>query len=524
MSAEAHLLQLAENIPQVVWIRDPELRSLWYVSPAYERVWGRTCKSLYDVPSSWLDAIHADDREKVSAAVANVAGTERFEVTYRVIRPDGSVRWVSDRGNLIRGEKGEVLRFVGLAEDITARVQADEQLRQAKDLAVAADHAKSAFLAAMSHELRTPLTAIIGFSELLEDLTGGPLTDRQKKYVDHILTSGRSLLDLIDQVLDIARVEVGRLALSLTPVDIGDLLDDVAMLVRPLAAKKQITIQLVLSDDVPKITADAPKVKQVVFGLLVNAVRHVPEGGEIRMRALRRTDMDGVPGEWIEVCVQDNGPGIPRAQWDRLLNDFSPIPDTGTTPRVGTGVSIALARKLIELHGGRMWLDAPPGTGTAVRFALPQTARPIGARVSPIEPMRVPTDGTAPLVLVVEDDEQASDLLAHYLEEGGFAVARAYTATQAVAMAQRLPLFAITLDPALPDGDGLDMLRTLRSQDGALARIPVVVVSVSEPRDDIADLGAIAWIVKPVNRAELLGVLRRQPGGAGALHRSPRLP
>jgi PAS domain S-box-containing protein len=524
VSAEEHLLQLAENIPQVVWITDPALRTMWYVSPAYEKVWGRSCASLYQNPKEWLEAIHEDDRARARAAMADILTTGRFDLTYRIRRPDGSVRWVLDRGTVVRGAGGEPERFVGIADDITDRVASDEQLREAKNLAEAADHAKSAFLAAMSHELRTPLTAIIGFSELMQDGTGGPLTDRQVKYVDNILSSGRALLDLIDQVLDIARVEAGRLTLTLTPVEIGHLIDDVAMLVRPLAAKKSIRLQVALSANLPKITADAPKIKQVVFGLLANGVRHGPEGGLLRMQAIHRAEHDGIAGDWIEVTVQDDGPGIPKDQRERLLNDFSLAEAGGPGPRSGTGVSLALARKLVELHGGKLWLDGDNGDGTAVRFLLPQTARPAGARTSPNEPMHVPegADPGTPVVLVVEDDPQASDLLAHYIEAAGYNVARAYTAAQGFAMAEEMRPFAITLDPALPDGDGLDLLIRMRSH-ASLARIPVVVISVSPPRGDVASLGANAWLLKPVNRSELLGVLQRQPGGGSApLHRRER--
>ncbi len=153
-------------------------------------------------------------------------------------------------------------------------------------------------------------------------------------------------------------------------------------------------------------------------------------------------------------------------------------------------MGLALARRLVELHGGRLWLDEPDGAGTCVRFVLPQAARPVGARHSPVETRLKIEDPGAPLVLVVEDDPQASDLLAHYIEAGGYAVARAYTAAEGLAMAERVRPFAITLDPALPDGDGLDLLRTLRTRT-ALATVPVVIVSVSPPRDDAVRTPAV---------------------------------
>ena len=390
------------------------------------------------------------------------------------------------------------------------------QLREAKAVAEAADHAKSAFLAAMSHELRTPLTAIIGFSELLEDGTGGPLNERQARYVNNVLSSGRALLDLIDQVLDIAKVEAGRLTLTLSLIDAGELLEDVSMLVRPLAAKKEISLAVTIDPDLPRITADAPKLKQVAFGLLANAVRHSAEGTEVRLTGSPCDPPDGGTGAWVQICVVDTGPGIVPELRDRLLSDFS-LQDVRAEGRTGTGVSLALAHRLAQLHGGRLAIESGEGVGTTMRILLPVTARPVG-RQTPAEPIDAPEgEGDMPLALVVGDDLQASDLLAQTIEGGGYRVARAYTASQGRMLAARLSPAAITIDPALPDGDGLDLLRELHAAP-AFAEVPIVVVSVSAPREDVTRLGAVAWVMKPVNRAELLGVLRRATGQAG-LHR-----
>lgn len=226
------------------------------------------------------------------------------------------------------------------------------------------------------------------------------------------------------------------------------------------------------------------------------------------------------PGEWVELCVTDTGSGIRPEDRERLLNDFGLV-DAGLapSPRSGLGMGLALARKLVDLHGGRMWLDSPGGGGTAVKFVLPLVAR--SASPTPA-PSGSPSAGGEPLVLVIEDEPTTSDLLVHYLMEAGYAVARAYTAAQGLALARSLRPVAITLDPALPDGDGLDVLAELRS-DPALGDVTVVVVSVSEEHPRAAELGAVAWIRKPVDRGELLGVLRRRhAAGSLAGHRAAR--
>jgi signal transduction histidine kinase/CheY-like chemotaxis protein len=373
-----------------------------------------------------------------------------------------------------------------------------ESEHKSRQLEVANRH-KSEFLANMSHELRTPLNAVIGFSEVLLERMFGELNDKQDEYLQDILSSGRHLLSLINDILDLSKVEAGRMELELTTFDLPTALQNTMTLVRERATRHGIRMSVDVDERLGDITADERKVKQVLLNLLSNAVKFTPDGGSITVRALKG---DGV----VEVSVKDTGIGIAPEDRGKIFQEFQQVGEDYARKGEGSGLGLALAKKFVELHGGIILVDSTLGEGSTFTFTLP--IRP-GARPAVAVPS-VPTAAVAeapPLVLVVEDDPSAATLTSIHLRQAGFAVEVATEGEAGLALARRLRPAAVALDVLMPSIDGWTLLAHLKA-DPDTAAIPVVIVSMLDERGKGFALGAAEYLVKPVSGHELVRVLR----------------
>jgi signal transduction histidine kinase/DNA-binding response OmpR family regulator len=403
----------------------------------------------------------------------------------------------------------------------------NEELHRTNQQLEAVSQLKSEFLANMSHELRTPLNAIIGFSEILCDQSFGTLNEKQRRYAENVVVSGKHLLQLINEILDLAKVESGKMQLHPETFAVANMLAEIANFVKGLAAQKEITIRQRLSPRLVTVTADPKKLKQIFYNLLSNAIKFTPNKGWVEISTDVVGDFEMSDGDqfvlrrYAEFCVRDNGIGIDKAEHERIFQEFQQVDGSHARQYEGTGLGLALTKKLVELHGGSIWLESEKGKGCSFYFTLPVSDKDV------IEPRKTPVStgggGTAAaesreprgdeVVLVVEDDPHSFELITTYLEEAGYRVVHAADGDEAMKAARSIHPAIITLDIILPNKDGWKILQELKASPDT-RDIPVLITSVLQDEETGFAMGAADYIVKPVSRRDLLERLERLRGMA----------
>jgi PAS domain S-box-containing protein len=511
----AFLRNIIDADPNYIFVVDRQSRYVM-VNQAVANLLGERAEDMVGQPFARFQ------HDKGMAADVNHANMSIIDSRDEVFIPEqmidganGERRWVQTYKRAITGPDGKSDFLVGISTDITERKRFEHELTVAKEAAESANVAKSHFLANMSHELRTPLNAIIGFSEILADQTFGELNDKQAKYVGHILTSGRHLLQLINDILDLAKIEAGRLELDYETFDPMLALSDVVGTVKPLATKKQIGLKVVTPPTLGEVYADKAKIKQILYNLLSNAIKFTPDFGSVTLDARKR-------GEFLEIAVIDTGIGIKPDDQARIFAEFEQVDSSYGRTQQGTGLGLALTKKLVELHGGRIGVESTgEGDGSSftvtvpIKCTTPTVCAPEQATEEPMieadayvrQLAESPTLNRGQrLVLVVEDNEAAGDLLRNYLEDEGFRVERAWDGEEAVRLAREKRPWAITLDMRLPKKNGRDVLVDLKKNDET-KNIPVVVISILKNRHEVLQLGAVEYLSKPVDRKQLIKVM-----------------
>jgi PAS domain S-box-containing protein len=498
-AANQFLDSIIENIPNMIFVKEATGLRFIRLNRAGEDLLGFPSDEL--IGKNDFDFFPADQAERfISADRETLRNRDLVDIPEETIQTNKrGARILHTKKIPIQDATGEPAFLLGISEDITEAKKTQEALLQAQEEAERANRVKSQFLASMSHELRTPLNAILGFSELLSDDATGRFDEAtRRRFLDQIHSSGVHLLQLINDILDLSKVEAGQMELQLRPVELGSLIDEARATVEPLAQGKAISLNVDPGPEL-QLIADGAKVKQMLLNLLSNAIKFTPNGGSIQIRG-RQVD------SWVEIAVSDTGIGIAAEDLGRLFTEFQQLDAGPARQQEGTGLGLALTRRFAELHGGQVTVESALGKGSTFTLRLPLQANALRAPARLEPPLVTASDVMRPLVLVVDDNPQAAEILARTMGGGGFRIKVARTGPEALSMARELQPVAITLDILLPEVDGWEVLNRLKA-DEATRNIPVIVVSVVDNPALGRALGAFDYFVKPVDGKALLSRL-----------------
>lgn len=483
--------------------------------------WNDKLFDIYGLPQEvpmpyekWAQAVHADDLPRAEAWLQSVLESKaKGDCEFRIIRPDQSVRHIFAAATPITDKHNQVVREIGINIDITEQKRAETRLRTAKEQAESANKAKSTFLANMSHEIRTPMNAILGYSQLMQRDAG--LSAKQKQNLDTVNRSGEHLLELINDVLEMSKIEAGRIELNTSSFDLHALLNDLEMMFRVRAHANSLTLGFAQDDNLPRVIAtDEGKVRQVLINLLGNAVKFTKQGGisvETRWECGRDDE------RLLTFSVKDTGPGIAQADQQRIFGAFDQS-NAGRTGAGGTGLGLAISRRYAQMLRGAIKVESELGKGSCFCFTLPATVGEATHIVEKADERRViglRPGQSAYRVLVVDDQEHNRDILAEMLKLVGFNVKQAASGVDGIELFTTWSPHAIMMDIRMPGMDGIEATQRIRALPEG-KEVVVVAVSAStldtQKKDVLAPGMADGFVTKPFRESELFDELHHQLG------------
>ncbi|CAG4889186.1 hybrid sensor histidine kinase/response regulator [Paraburkholderia saeva] len=493
--SEERFRQMAENIEDVFWMLDPMTDELLYVSPSYHRLWGRDAVTPKAGAKHWSDDVHPGDEARIAAAYRALLTEGKFEEEYRIVRPDGNVRWVSERGFPVRDAHGRIYRLAGIASDISERKRNELLLRDA-------DQRKDQFLAMLAHELRNPLAPIRNAIELMQAdrLPSAETFDSARAIISRQV---KHLSRLVDDLLDVSRITQGKITLRREPVEMTAAVAAALETLQPAIVKKQHDISVHLPDEPLYVSGDAVRISQVIANLLSNACKYTPEHGELSITVTH-------VGANVKIAVRDNGIGILPDMLSRAFELFVQSESSLERSEGGLGIGLPLARTLVDLHGGTIGAFSS-GLGQGSEFVVTLPLLP--ADQVPVASAPVDT-GEAPharRLLLVDDSVDAAEALSLLLGTLGHDVRTANDPWTALELADAFNPQVIILDIGLPGMDGFELARMMRGKPGTAAALLIALTGYGQERDRqlSREAGFDHHFVKPVSFTEIQAVIER---------------
>ena len=500
------------------------------LSPSFEQVWGLRREEAYKDHKTWLQAVHDEDRQKVLFSLEEfVENRAEYNLEFRIVRPDGSVRWLWARGVRVQGEEDKSDRVAAIVRDITERKDTEQALQKAKREAETANRdllqlnrqleqaiadanrmalaaeianvAKSQFLANMSHEIRTPLNGVVGMTTLLLDTK---LTSEQHDYAELIRTSSDALLGLINDILDFSKIEAGKLELDSVDFDLRVTVENIVDALAVKAGEKGLEFACWVPPELPSLLhGDPGRLRQILVNLAGNAIKFTEEGEVfVRVEIEEETDTH----VRVRFSVSDTGIGIPEERVSSLFQPFTQVDASTTRKYGGTGLGLAISRQLVEAMNGRIGLESAEGKGSMFWFTVNLEKQPEGREAEIV----VPKDIRGQRILVVDDNATNRKVFTGYLRSWGCRYEEAVDGKQAIeklreAAAQKKPFGITLLDMHMPEMDGETLGRTIKGDPDLASTILVLLTSVGQRGDAarLREIGFVAYLTKPVKRSHL---------------------
>jgi PAS domain S-box-containing protein len=514
--SEAKFRRLVEGANDLIWSQDQTGR-FTYLSPQFQTLFGWE-------PSEWIgrsfiELVHPDDRSWVIPDYQRDVHLKQksHSPEFRHCCRDGRYIWVRASSTPILNSEGVSIGRQGILTDISDRKQAEAMMeRQLAAIEAAnaelarATRLKDEFLANMSHELRTPLNAILGMAEGLQETVFGAISDRQRRALQTIERSGSHLLELINDILDVAKIEAGQIELECSAVSVTHLCQASLAFVKQQIFQKQIRLETKLPAQLPTLLVDERRIRQVLINLLNNAVKFTPEGGQIFL------EVSQLASDRLRIAVRDTGIGIAPENIGKLFQPFVQIDSALNRQYQGTGLGLALVKRLVELHGGSVELTSELGVGSCFAIELPANPAQAERSADPLPTglnafLNSEAVNPAPLILLAEDNEESIGSVSSYLEAKGYSLLVAKDGQQAIDLAQTAQPDLIVMDIQMPGMDGLEAMRQIRL-DPTLVSVPIVALTalaMTGDRERCLEAGANDYLTKPVRLKQLVATIQQ---------------